>query len=57
MMDQLASTVGGTLFADVGQDQLLSDIRAICEAWEGVTSLEDTVAWASLARAKLLGGC
>ena len=55
-MDRLQSTAGGTAFADVSEDQLLSDIRAVCEAWAGDTSLEDTTARVTLARAGLLGG-
>ena len=55
LMNQLQSTAGGTAFADVSEDGLLSDIRAICEAWKGDTSLEDVTARVSLARAELLG--
>ena len=55
LMDRLQTTAAGTAFADVSEDQLLSDIRAICEAWKGDTSLEDTTARVSLARARLLG--
>ncbi len=56
LMDRLQSTAGGTAFADVSEDQLLSDIRAVCEAWAGDTSLEDATARVTLARAGLLGG-
>lgn len=55
-MDRLQSTVGGTAFAAVGEDQLLSDIRAVCETWSGdAESLQDIAARVSLARAEGLG--
>ena len=46
---------GETVFAEVSEDHLLSDIRAICEAWTGDMSLEDATARVTLARARLLG--
>ena len=55
LMDQMASEVGGTAFAEISEDQLLSDIRSVCETWKGATSLEDASARASLARSELLG--
>jgi len=55
LMDQLASEVGGTAFAEIREDQLLFDIRSVCETWKGATSLEDASARASLARSELLG--
>jgi len=55
LIDQLQSAAGGTAFADVSEDQLLSDIRTICETWKGDTSLEDAAARVSHARAELLG--
>lgn len=55
LMDRLASAAGGTAFADVSEGHLLSDIRTICEAWAGDTSLEEATAGVSLARAELLG--
>ncbi len=55
LMDQLASEVGGTTFAEISEDQLLFDIRSVCETWKGATSLEDASARASLARSELLG--
>ena len=55
LIDQLQSAVRGTVFADVSEDQLLSDIGAVCTAWQGDTSLEDAAAQVSQARTELLG--
>ena len=54
LIDQLRSVAGGTAFADVSEEQLLSDISAVCEAWKGATSLQDATAGVARARAKLL---
>ena len=54
LIDQLQSAAGGTAFADISEDQLLSDIGAACTAWKGETSIEDATAGVSRARAKLL---
>ena len=54
LMDRLQTITGGTAFADVSEDQLLSDIGAVCEAWTGDTSLAEATSGVSLARAKLL---
>lgn len=55
LMDQLAKAVDGTPFAGISEDQLLSDIGAVCAAWEGATTLEDATAQVSLARSEQLG--
>jgi len=54
LIDQLQSAAGETVFAHVSEDQMLSDIGAVCTAWKGETSLEDATARVSLARAELL---
>ena len=55
LIDRLQSATGGTAFADISEDHPLSDIRTICEAWAGDTSLEEATAGVALARAELLG--
>lgn len=55
LMDQLAAAVDGTAFSDISEDQLLSDIRSVCEEWKGDASLEVVTAKVSVARADLLG--
>ena len=54
-MDLLASTTGGTAFADVAEGELLFDIRETCDAWVDDTSREDAAAQAARSRAAMLG--
>ena len=55
LIDRLQLAAEGTVFADISDDELLADIRTICETWKGDTSLEDATARVSVARAELLG--
>ena len=54
-MDLLASTTGGTAFADITEGELLSDVRELCDAWEGDKSREDAAAQVARNRADRLG--
>ena len=55
LKDLLASTAGGTAFAGITEEELLSDIGETCDAWEGNTSRGDAAARVAGDRAHLLG--